>query len=680
MTTSENAAANLAGMRVAAFESRRAEDMARLIERQGGVPHVSPSMREVPLGDRGPIAEFARALVAGRIDVVIFMTGVGFRHLLQGVEALWQPAEGEGAAAGGGPATKDVPDKVTFLAALAKVTTLARGPKPVAAMKEVGLAPTHRVPEPNTWREVLATLDEHVPLSGKAVAVQEYGQPNPHLQTGLEARGAKVLLIQVYRWDLPLDTAPLEANVRALAAGERDAAMFTSAHQVVNVLSVAERLGLADEMRRQLSCVVVASIGPTTSEMLRELSLPVDLEPEHSKMGQLVSALAEKGAALLAAKRTMPVGSGSVRRPPPEATATLPVGGGSVRRPPHPIHNSPFMKACRREPTDFTPIWLMRQAGRYLPEYRQFREKTPFLELCKNPQASAELMIRTVERLGVDAAIIFSDLLPILEPMGLDLEFQKGEGPVIHNPVRGAEDVDRVAELESVEALSFVMETVRATRAGLAEKTPVIGFAGAPFTLASYVIEGGASRDYLHTKTFMYRDEGAWNALLARLARAVTRYLNGQIEAGAQAVQVFDSWVGCLSPDDYRRYVLPHVRAVIEGVVRGTPVIHFATGNPALLPLRVEAGGAVFGVDWRVRLDDAWRTIGHERAIQGNLDPAVLLADRNYIRAAAADILRQAAGRPGHIFNLGHGVLPQTPPENVVALVEMVHEMSARKG
>ncbi|MBI1902631.1 MAG: uroporphyrinogen decarboxylase [Planctomycetia bacterium] len=680
MATVEKPSANLTGLRVAAFESRRADDMARLIERHGGVPCVSPSMREVPLGDRGPIAEFARSLVAGQIDVVIFMTGVGFRHLLQGVEALSQPAAGDDAAASGGPATKDVPDKAKFLAALANAITLARGPKPVAAMKEVGLAPTHRVPEPNTWREVLALLDVYVPLAGKTVAVQEYGQPNPHLQAGLAARGAKVLPLHVYRWDLPLDTAPLEANVRALAAGERDAVMFTSAHQIVNVLSVAERLGLADEMRRQLSRVVVASIGPTTSEMLRELLLPVDLEPEHSKMGQLVAALAEKGVGLVAAKCGTPHGGGTPCKGVLPTSLTTPFQGVPPKQGAPPSHNSPFMKACRREPTEFTPIWLMRQAGRYLPEYRQFREKIPFLELCKNPQLSAELMVRTVERLGVDAAIIFSDLLPILEPMGLDLEFQKGEGPVIHNPVRAAGDVDRVAELESVEALSFVMETVRATRAGLAERIPVIGFAGAPFTLASYVIEGGASRDYLHTKTLMYRDEGAWNSLLSRLSRAVTRYLNAQVEAGAQAVQIFDSWVGCLGPDDYRRYVLPHLRAVIEGVLPGTPVIHFATGNPALLPLRAEAGGAVIGVDWRVRLDDAWRTIGNERAIQGNLDPAVLLADRKYIRAAAEEILRQAAGRPGHIFNLGHGVLPQTPPENVMALVEMVHEMSAREG
>jgi uroporphyrinogen decarboxylase len=332
------------------------------------------------------------------------------------------------------------------------------------------------------------------------------------------------------------------------------------------------------------------------------------------------------------------------------------------------------MKACRREPTDRVPIWLMRQAGRYLPEYRQIRERTTFLELCKTPDLCAEVMIRTVERLNVDAAIIFSDLLPILEPMGLDLEFAQGEGPVIHNPVREAADIDRVRELESVEPLEFVMQTVRATRAGLRADIPVIGFAGAPFTLASYTIEGGGSRNYLFAKSLMYRDEGAWHALLGRLARSVALYLNAQIDAGAQAVQIFDSWVGCLGVDDYRRYVLPHTKAIIDAIQPGVPVINFATGNPALLPVLAEAGGDVIGIDWRVRLDDAWRTVGYDKAVQGNLDPVVLLAEPDEIRRRAADVLRQAGGRPGHIFNLGHGVLPQTSPEHVHALIDFVHE------
>lgn len=345
--------------------------------------------------------------------------------------------------------------------------------------------------------------------------------------------------------------------------------------------------------------------------------------------------------------------------------------------PRHAWDDSPLMKAARREPAEHTPVWLMRQAGRYMAEYRAVRQRTSFLGLCKDPALSTEVMLTAVARLGVDAAIVFSDLLPILEPMGLALEFTPDEGPVIRNPIRSAADVDRVRELESLGGLEFVMETVRLTRAGLPERLPLIGFAGAPFTLASYAFEGGSSRSFRRVKTLMYSDPGAWRALMERLARALALYLNGQIGAGAQAVQIFDSWVGCLGPDDYRRYVLPHSRAVIEALRPGTPVIHFATGNPALLPLMREAGGQVIGVDWRVRLDDAWHQIGHDRAIQGNLDPAVLLSTPEEIRRRAKEVLDQAAGRPGHIFNLGHGVLPQTPVENVVALVEAVHELSA---
>lgn len=340
----------------------------------------------------------------------------------------------------------------------------------------------------------------------------------------------------------------------------------------------------------------------------------------------------------------------------------------------HPSNDSLLVKAARGERTDRVPIWLMRQAGRYLPEYRAIRRKTTFLELCKNPDLCAEVMLRTVERLGVDAAIIFSDLLPMLEPMGFQLDFPGGVGPVIRNPVRSAGDVDRVRELESIEGLEFVVETVRKTRAGLPEHLPVIGFAGAPFTLACYAIEGSATRDYARVKSMMFQAPAAWDALLGKLARSVALYLNAQIEAGAQVVQLFDSWVGCLGPDDYRRHVLPHSRAAIAAIHEGVPVIHFATGNPALIPLLSEAGGSVIGVDWRIRLADAWRAIGFHKGIQGNLDPAVLLGHPAEIQRRAREILDQAAGRPGHIFNLGHGVLPQTPVENVLALIEAVHE------
>ena len=334
------------------------------------------------------------------------------------------------------------------------------------------------------------------------------------------------------------------------------------------------------------------------------------------------------------------------------------------------------MRACRRESVPYTPIWLMRQAGRYMSEYREVRARTSFLELCKTPSLAAEVTVTAVERLNVDAAIIFADILLILEPLGIELEFAAGEGPVIHNPVRVSSDVNRLREFEDANALDYVYEAIRQTRRALKPDIPLIGFCGAPFTLASYLIEGGGSKNYVHTKRLMYDDAGAWHSMMALISRALAKYLNAQIEAGAQAVQLFDSWVGCLSPGDYREFVLPHTQNVIRNVVPGVPVIHFGTGTATLLELMREAGGDVLGLDWRVRLDEGWRRVGHDVAIMGNLDPVVLFANQDVLRTQAKRILDQAQGRAGHIFNLGHGILPETPVENVIALVEMVHELS----
>jgi len=306
-------------------------------------------------------------------------------------------------------------------------------------------------------------------------------------------------------------------------------------------------------------------------------------------------------------------------------------------------------------------------------EYREVRERTTFLELCKNPALAAEVTVTAVERLGVDAAIIFADILLILEPLGIELEFAKGEGPVIHNPVRKASDIDQLRELEDPSQLEFVYDAITQTRAALKPDIPLIGFCGAPFTLASYMTEAGGSKNYVHTKRLMYDDPGAWHAMMALVSRALVKYLNAQIAAGAQAVQLFDSWVGCLSPDDYREFVLPHTKSVIQNVTKGVPVIHFGTGTAALLELMREAGGDVIGLDWRVRLDEGWERVGHDVAVMGNLDPIVLFAKQDVLREQVKRILDQAGGRPGHIFNLGHGILPETPVENVIALVEMVH-------
>ncbi|MGC1275941.1 MAG: uroporphyrinogen decarboxylase [Planctomycetaceae bacterium] len=336
------------------------------------------------------------------------------------------------------------------------------------------------------------------------------------------------------------------------------------------------------------------------------------------------------------------------------------------------LENSRLMRAIRREPVDTTPVWIMRQAGRYLPEYMRVRGPHDFHAFCKRPELAAEVTLDAQRILGVDAAILFADLPTILEPLGFSLSYNPG--PAIANPFRSGDDLARVRRFEDVGEMDYVFETVQRVRRGLPADVPLLGFGGAPFTLASYAIEGAGSRNYVHTKGLMYRQPDVWHELLTRLTDAVSRLLVEQLRTGCQAVQIFDSWAGCLSPGDYRTFVLPHTRRLIELVEPHGPVINFLTGNPALLPLQRQAGGAVMGFDWRVELGEAWAAVGHDVAVQGNLDPVVLFAELPEIRRRAVEVLDQAAGRPGHIFNLGHGVLPEMNPEHVKALVEIVHE------
>lgn len=321
----------------------------------------------------------------------------------------------------------------------------------------------------------------------------------------------------------------------------------------------------------------------------------------------------------------------------------------------------------------------MRQAGRYLPEYRAVRARRSLLEICHDPDLAAQVTLQPVEALGVDAAIIFADILLPFEPLGLGLTFHKGEGPVITRPIRTAEDVARLPHLDPTSELAHVLEAIRRAVARLDGRVPLIGFAGAPFTLASYAIEGGTSRHFVATKRMMYGEPDTWHRLLEHFATLAGEYLAAQVRAGAQAVQLFDSWVGTLSPTDYRRFVLPHsARAISIARRAGAPVIHFGTGTATLLDAMVEAGGDVIAVDWRVPLDRAWSAFP-DRAIQGNLDPTALFAPRAELERQVHDVLERAGRRPGHIFNLGHGILPETPPENVRAVVEIVRAYHPRK-
>src|SRR5712692_7344860 len=580
-------AANFNGLRVVSFESRLAAETAAMIERYGGRATVAPSMREAPLEDNQAAFEFADRILAGGFDIVILLTGVGVRQLFRVMEMRHLRA--------------------AIVAALARVVTVARGPKPVAALRELGLEPTITIPEPNTWRELLASLGPQGNLTGKRIAVQEYGISNRNLIAGLEARGAQVMTVPVYRWTLPVDRGPLRAAVRTIADGEADAVIFTSASQVSNVIQIAEAEGIGAEFRRGLGAVALGSIGPVCSQELRGHGVTIDFEPEHPKLGHLIREAAARSAAILAEKRGgagagARTGSGatSAVRPAADAAgrtadvadspetraaanAAARVSGevlsgaaagaaapdstqhrageasGAMREPardgggckPPPsraggLREHPMLAACRREAAPYTPIWLMRQAGRYMPEYRRVREQHSFLDMCMRPEVAAEVTVTAVERLRVDAAIIFADILLPLVPMRVGLHYEKGDGPTLERPLRSAADLEKIPPVVPVESLGFVGDAIRLVRKALGERMPIIGFAGAPFTLASYLIEGGGSRQYQATKTLMYTQPETWHRMMEMLARVTADYLKLQVEAGADLVQIFDSWVGSL--------------------------------------------------------------------------------------------------------------------------------------
>ncbi len=647
----------LANLNVVSFESRHAETIGSLVRVQGGLPFLAPSMKEVPLENNPEVFLFGEKIFAGKIDILILLTGVGTKALLSILEMRY-PRE-------------------KILEIFCKTTIVPRSPKPIRVLQEWKVPFAITVPEPNTWRELIESLDQNkeiLPLLGKTVAVQEYGVTNHELTDALEKRGATVLRVPVYRWALPDDLEPLKAAIRAISDGKMEVAVFTTAVQIEHVLQVAKTMGLEQALLSAFKTMAVASVGPDCSEALRARGVSVDIEPESPKMGPLVLEIALKAKKILANKVSSPnlfIGDQT------GYDSRLKLSGMTSDG--ESLKNSTFLKACRRQKSSFTPVWLMRQAGRYMKDYRDIREKTPFLDLCKNTDLVTEVTVHAQEKIGADAAIIFSDILLPLEPMGLNLSYVKGDGPSISNPVRGKKEVEVLKDTFELEKLSFVYQSIRQTRRALKSDVPLIGFSGAPFTLASYMIEGGATKDFSRTKTMMVSDEGLWKILMQKIVTVSVRHLNAQIEAGAQVVQIFDSWAGVLTPQEYRQYAMPYSAELIRGIRKGIPVIHFGTKTGDFLDSMRQAGGDVIGADHRISLTEAWKKIGHDRTIQGNLDPEILCGSLIEIKKHVERILKEADGRPGHIFNLGHGVLPHTPEENVIALVDMVHEMSRRE-
>lgn len=641
--------ANFAQSRIVCFESRMADVMTQAILKFDGIPISAPAVQEVPLKNNPEAYRFAEKLDRGEFDAVVFMTGVGTRFLFDVL------TERDG--------TKQ------FLRSLRKTTVVARGPKPLKVLQEFQIPAAIQVPEPNTWREILEALETHesgIPLRGSRIAIQEYGVSSEAFVDALRKKGALVHCVPVYRWALPDNLEPLKNAIHEIISGKVQFAFFTSAVQVRHLLKVATELGLADTLRRAIKDLVVVSVGPTTSEVLVDEGFPVDFEPSHPKMGQMVSECAKQAHELLKTKTASAISW---------AVPLRAADAGVIRASATRAAESLMVMACHSKKVTETPVWLMRQAGRYMKEYREVRRKMSFLELCKNSEACAQVTLMAVEKLKVDAAIIFSDLLLILEPLGYALSYGAEEGPVIDGPKSHLENPE-ISSDALMDHLSYVFDALRLTRTNLDPRIPLIGFAGAPFTLASYVIEGGSSKTFIKTKQVLYRHPEVWHRLMSRLTEALILYSKEQIHAGADIIQIFDSWVGCLGPEDYRKFVFPYVQKLFNALPEHIPSIHFGTGNPALLPIMKEAGGRVIGIDFRIDLKLAWDGLGSDTAVQGNMDPALLFGSEKEIRNEVTRILESVKGRPGHIFNLGHGILPDTPFGNVTALVQMVHEIS----
>ena len=612
--------------------SDQPDEFVSAFEKAGVETHVASLSPSDNSTNRAPIANFVGELLTGGFDAVLLMTATGTRSLIEKATATTE--------------------RTRFLNALQDCQLLVSGSSATTRiLGQHGLTPALQTDQLPQWRTSLIWLEQKLDLSHQKIAVESTSQDSG-LVAGLESRGVLVHTVS------PLDSAQVIEDAEVLA-NQNVAAIFVSSP--VSAVALCNTLVASRLTNSALEHHIVVACGSEAADFLTQNGIKVDLVTDTDPESSVKETISNFGA-LSARKQNLLMNMSGPNAPGDDQNA--------------PWYDSPFMKACRGEPTDVTPVWMMRQAGRYMQEYREVRAKVSFLDLCANPQLCSEVMCTAVSRLGVDAAIIFSDLLPMLVPMGCDLEFVKGDGPVIHNPVRSAADIDRIKPLESNDELQFVMDTVTQTRTDLPADMPLIGFSGAPFTLASYMIEGGSSRNYAHAKSFMFSDRGAWNELMQRLSDSIVIYLKGQIEAGAQCVQLFDSWAGCLNVQHYRDYVYPFVKQIIERLPPEVPVINFGTGNPALLPLYADTAASVIGIDWRVRLDEAWETVGHDRAVQGNLDPTILLTDPATIRKHVKDVLDQAGGKPGHIFNLGHGILPMTPVDNAIALVDAVHELS----
>ncbi|MBX7149644.1 uroporphyrinogen decarboxylase [bacterium] len=622
------------------FESRMALAVTRDMEKRGVTIISAPTLKEVPLTHNKAVFDFYTNLCKGEFDITILLTGVATRTLVETLETKF--------------------DHNSIIETLkTKTKIVVRGPKPTAVCKRWDIPIYLTAPEPNTWRDVIHILKNNNAINNKKIALLEYGESNQELIDELTKNGATVTPVKAYAWDLPDDLTPLKNAITSIAAGDVDVALFTSASQVVHLLKVAKDMGLEMPLRKAFYNIAIGSIGPVASETLAKNQLFADFEVFPNKLNTLLEKAVADGPALALEKQS--------RQAKRYARAEL---ASSVAGP----EESLLMNALHLKTTPTIPVWLMRQAGRYMAEYQGIRSGLNFKDFCKNTDKTITATLDAADRLGVDAAIIFSDILLILEPMGLELDYLESKGPVIANPIRDQMDVDRLKTVNTKTSMPWLLESIRDTKKALKPYIPLLGFCGAPFTMASYMIEGGSSKQFIKTKKLMHNSPKLWHQLMEFLVINHIGYLKAQIEAGADAVQIFDSWAGQLTPEDYREYVLPHSRELIASLPPATPVIHFGSFTQAMLSDVVKAGGTCISLDWRINLAEALKIIPQSFSIQGNLDPVLLFSKPEVFLKETARILQTVQGRPGFIFNLGHGILPETPVDHVMALVDYVHQ------
>jgi uroporphyrinogen decarboxylase len=626
--------------KVVSFESRMALPSLRQIEKLNGIAISAPTLKEVELEEVKPVFDFYQNIVDGKVDYLVLMTGVAIRGFIKIL-------------------AKKI-DKEEIIETLnTKTEIIIRGPKPESVCKRNNINFSHKAEEPNTWKELL-TYFQSLKSESKNLAILEYGISNQEFINELEKLQFKVSSVQVYTWSLPDDLEPLKSAIDQIINRKIDIALFTSASQVDHLIKVARMMELERELRKGFYTIAIFSIGPVCSEKLNSQQLFVDYEVFPNKLNHLIEEASKLSDDILTQKRNR--------------HHRIEVYQENIKNNTSSIDDSLMMRALRLESNARPPIWIMRQAGRYMEEYQISRRNKTFLEVCKNPETCAEITLTAMERLGVDAGIIFSDILPLLETYGFNLRYEEGKGPIISPPLRLASQLKNFKKPDIQKDLDFVYQAINLTRTQLNKSLPLLGFSGAPFTLASYLIEGGSSKNYIFTKTFMRENQESWFELMEALSKSIIEYLKLQKKAGANAVQLFDSWAGILTPDEYDKFVAPYSKKIIDEVIKEIPIIHFGSFTFDQLSTVKDIGGTGISLDWKIDFFKAIDFLGDDFAVQGNLDPTLLFASPDYFLPIFKSFLDKIDNRKGFIFNLGHGILPKTPVNHVMRLIDFIHE------